>query len=748
MPEGIKQVQRVVVQARRPARAEAVEDRFIREIFPKISEKARRELVTLVNIEIDRWSKRLILLECFFLGDQLNEYSVQEIVDKAFGTSGEFGLSERFNLKYILAGRISNEKEQAFWEENVLPGQKNARNILNKWAQKELLIQKTGRNFHLTPEGMSIAQFFYLRLLSELHVGLPIEEGRVPIEDLEGEPEEVEESPTPAITWETLENMFLVERNLVGEYVIFTPTGFAQDLLEFVLLHPYADRAAFRSIRRRCLFALEQNLLSQLEEKATVVPLLKNDPNPEGEAAIESLDDVDWIYLLDVKGRLQQEFVHDFLFSSPVQGKPAPENNPPTNIMIIESPPGTGKSIWALQTAMNLLLRIKQEEFRTLPIIFHMHRFGLVEEEGERYLVYGDSLLAPFLARKDRDADHFEEVIGALIATVLPFEENRELLNWNSISSKLFRGCFLILFFDEWEQVDPDLRPFFCQLFNFLTRDEYQQLKIIITTRWVDTKLAAFVQESWGGWGYEEDEFSNVFELELPDADQINNYFKTCNIEIASDGDLVEDLELLFGKLLAPFDLWLIYLFKKSDRWPATRADLYYRWIKYETLVEYYQNFNRRFPTIRSDTELDKLFSNAIGYYREEDERNFSLEELFEGPVPGATATDEHNDYSVLNFLPNLAYHQMRDPEYFFPFAKAVKNNPLLERFIQIEFTEELHHNCRITSEHYVDYFVAMYCANRYWQGLTYFIPEGETIELFFDEIVNANVPSEDEEIE
>jgi hypothetical protein len=193
----------------------------------------------------------------------------------------------------------------------------------------------------------------------------------------------------------------------------------------------------------------------------------------------------------------------------------------------------------------------------------------------------------------------------------------------------------------------------------------------------------------------------------------------------------------------------LIYLFKKSGRWPATRAELYYRWIKYETLVEYYQNFNRRVPTIRSDTDLDKLFSSAPPFYRDADENSFTLAELFEGPVPGATATDEQVDYAILSFLPALAYHQIRDRDFFASFRNAVKNNPLLERFIQTEFTEELHQNCRISSEHYIDYFVALHCANLYMQRLPYFLPEGETIELFFDEILNANrMPEVEEELE
>ena len=744
---GHKQVHRVVIQARQPAHAESVEERFIRDIFLKISERTRRELASLVNIELDRWSKRLMLLQCYFLGDQLNDHGVQEIVDKAFGTNGEIGLVERFNLKYILAGRISNEKEQLFWEQNVLPGQKNARNILNKWAKQELLVQKIGRNFQLTPEGMEIAQFLYLKMLSELHVSFPVEEGMVPLESLEGELEEDGESPTPEITWENLENMFLVERNLVGDNIIFTPTPFARDLVEFILLHPYVDKSAFRSVRLRCLVALERALIDTLEDKIAVIPLLKSHPNPETGVGIESLDDVAWIYTLNVKGRLQQEFVHEFLFASPVIGKEQQENKPRTNLMIIESGPGTGKSTWALQTAMELLLRIKRKELRTLPIKFKMQKFSLVEEEGERFLVYGDSLLTIFKSKKERDSEFFEEVLGSLIATILPFEENREIWNWPNISTKLFRGCFLILFFDEWEQVDPNLRQFFCQFFNFLTRDEYQQLKIIITTRWVDPKLASFVQESWSGWGYEEEDFSNVFELELPDADQIYTYFNTCGIQFSSEGDLLEDLEQFFGKSLSPFDLWLIYLFKKSDQWPASRAELFYRQIKYETLVEYYQNFNYEFPKIQSDADLAKLYRSAPPFYRDVDGSYFTLTELFEGPVPAATAADEGVDYAILSLLPALAYHQKRNPEFFFSFLRAVRNNPLLERFIQAVFTEDLHQDCRISSTHYIDYFIAVHCASQYQQGLQFILPEEEAVESFFDEMVKPEKTEDEEEI-
>ena len=177
----------VVIQSRRLARAESVEEKFIREIFLKLSAKLRRELISLVNFEIDRWSKRLMLLQCYLLGENLNNFGVQDIVDKAFGTNGETGLVERFNLKYVLAGRISSEKEQLFWEKNVLPGQKNARNLLNKWVKAKVLLVKIGRNFEFTPEGSLIAQYLLLRLLSELHVTLPIEEGVISTSSLDVE---------------------------------------------------------------------------------------------------------------------------------------------------------------------------------------------------------------------------------------------------------------------------------------------------------------------------------------------------------------------------------------------------------------------------------------------------------------------------------------------------------------------------------------------------------------------------------
>ena len=106
---------------------------------------------------------------------------------------------------------------------------------------------------------------------------------------------------------------------------------------------------------------------------------------------------------------------------------------------------------------------------------------------------------------------------------------------------------------------------------------------------------------------------------------------------------------------------------------PASRAEAYYRWMKYETLVEHYERQNVAFPSIQDESDLTKNFRLAQSFYRNLDDSYFTLAELFEGPVPGATPGDEHIDFAILSFLPALAYRQRRNPDFFFQLSASSK---------------------------------------------------------------------------
>ena len=179
-------------------------------------------------------------------------------------------------------------------------------------------------------------------------------------------------SPTPEITWVDLEKMYLVEKTDLGEFFHFRPTTLADELVRFSLLHPNAEKFAFRAIRIRCLKNLEQSVVDLLKQRVTVFPLIENVPNPNSEVDFQAIDDIAWIYKLGIKGDVQQEQVHQFLFANPAEIHPLEEEISRTNLIIIESGPGTGKSTWIIQTAIDILLGIKAKELRTLPIIFQM----------------------------------------------------------------------------------------------------------------------------------------------------------------------------------------------------------------------------------------------------------------------------------------------------------------------------------------------------------------------------------------
>ncbi len=709
-----------------------IEQKFIEEEFSNLPLNVREEISDWLNLDKDKWTYRLMLLQFYFLGKEANEVDIKETVDMAYGSDKYVGIIRSYKMDKW--GIFSKKKdEQLAVNDFFEAGKEHARNRPREIAKQGIFMQKSGKNLNLTPYGESLCKFLYFEFLHENGIDLSILfklfTWDVFDDDL------IEDIVGTKISLKDLVNMHLLEELQVKDKKKFSKTKFLQVLIDFVLEHPYLDSSSTSELKNHFYDLIKAHLLNHLQENNTQ-KLIKKQKSLEN---IEDLVEISWIYKLGLRNYTQNEKLNEWLNISSKNKIGDLEKNTFPHCIILKSGPGAGKSIWMLQKAIQVFLSNedlhKIGEEKSLPILFQLGNFSIEAEDRCFSLFYNGNSFFKFEKGLAIDKLDYSQLFLSILNQV--FEKTKGTV-WIASYLKLIINSRIILFLDGWDELDEALKSIFSQLIRYITTQHKNLIQVLISSRFIDSTLESF-KESQGEINQSSGVRSNnvnLIELEPPNKSQIQEYLREVGLNIFLNENQMKDLEARIGENIMPIDLWILSLFPNLEEMPKNRAELYERWIKYEVVIEFQERLQPQINTVKSNRELDEILKTTTLIRREQDNKIFSLVQLLEGPVPSLNPKDDKTDYALMKLLPKLIYNRLKNPDYFFNFDQIILSNPIFKRFIHPYFSSELRQNFRLINPHYDNFLAALFSFNNYLKNTTFDFLGNPQIERFFREIL------------
>jgi len=666
--------------------------KFLQDLLKDGPQEKKKIIEKIINFDYDSdWAKRLIILNWFLLGSRANEISLMELRDLSC-SHNENSIVSKFKLeRWVLA--------DIFDSDNIfIRGGKNARNIMNDLAKEGLLVQKSGKNYELTPIGKNIALFIYFEFLRNQKIyGKVLRQ--LEIRDLMNK----EFFKLIDYEIEDLIRFELINFEGEGDNYVLTPSAIA--LFNFLRTFSYLDEEYKKVVRDNCLNTLEKNLISIITDKK-MPKLFMGDIEFDKKGAIE----INWLYRLSIKEA--DEKFRNFKLEKWLQTIPKQESKMDiqNQFLIIQSPAGRGKTIWMIQTIFDLLNLNKnqydsniQKEIKVLPLFMRLKDFYLTyNPEGEQIIIYNSKEMLK-IPRDLKNESLFYKDFFYQLFRVLLFPEYS--LNAIKTTVSQFADWQILLLLDGWDELDDTLKKIFNDFlkrfndFTFLSR----RIKTIITSRYLDRILSDLIEKK-----KEKDHLISIpYTMEFPTEEQILEYFNYLKIEFVDTEGLKEELKKRLGTKISPLDLWLITLFPNLRDLPKNRAELYQRWIKYEILIETQKEI--QFNQVKIPNDIEILLTTSQPIIRPLDNKEFNLNMIIDGPIPSTTPATDQYDYSIIEFLPILVYELIQKGGTDFNYDKAISANPVLKRFIHPVIDKNLKKIPMLSDFHYLEFFIALH---------------------------------------
>ena len=701
-----------VQNTKREENSKNPDDLFVQEFFGSFDITIRNSIQSILDLYQDKWSVRLMLLSFYFLEEKANEISINQVRDFAYGTPEIPGLVQKFLMEnWSCFGGVKDKELVKF--SKLITGSKHARNIPNTLCDKGLLMQQIGKNKELTPLGLSLCRYLHFKFLKENRFNLKILSDFYKNSQQNLTISEIPESLPERLNRRDCINMGVLIQ-ISEEQFKFDPKSL--QLYEFILDHPYIDIRASNILKKEIIKTIQNNLIDIVGLYAQESPIIEGDI-----PSLNRISDIKWIYKLGIRNYVGEELFKKWLTSlNSIQEKKKFRG------FILQSEPGTGKTIWMLQQSLSLLLNNFTEsssdksndvDINLIPLFLPLKNFT-IREINEKYEIFYKEIR--IIEIKDKALEHvyIKEFWSKLLSIAY---KGRALELWGRAFLKLFDKSNLIILGDGWDELTPNLKKFLTELILATIKTTNIKLTYLISTRYLEKSIKPLIQEKGRD--------RNLIKLENPTKEQVFKYLEKIEAQWINDEYSKDIIEKRFGNTLTPMNLWLLGLFPNFENLPKNRAELYERWIKYEALREISDKLNKKFGikfmatvrSVRNYKDLDVLLDEQLT--RELDGRQFPLMQYIEGPIPGIVENSrrkKQTDYGLLKLLPRLVYSRLSNPQYYKNYHQIVQMNPLFNRFIRSYNDEKNRPNFMLINSHYDYYLVALYSFHRYKDGLIF----------------------------
>ncbi|KKN55775.1 hypothetical protein LCGC14_0578820 [marine sediment metagenome] len=666
---------------------------FIKEFFGSTDVLLRKNIQSTLDLFQDKWSVRFILLAYYFLGKKANEMITRKVRDYGYSFVDKFKMK---NWSYF----GGNKDEELNKYDSLQTGREGARNLPNKLGKEGILMQNVGNNKKLTPLGKNVCKYLHFKFLKENKINLKVlsdlynkSEENLSIFDLpDSFPENLDLSDCLDL------GILSLHEDIPNNYKL--SSKFLK-LFNFLLEHPYIDFESSNVLKTNFIKILHRSVINRVKECS------KDSPIVEELLSLEKIQDIIWIYQLDLKYKSKANYKK--WFSALFTAESTLDNSP--NGFILQSEPGTGKTIWMLQQVCKLL---NQDYMTVIPVFISLRDFAIREINEKQYIFFQDINLIEF-SEKSNDHKKIYNFWSRLLSIAIR-ERGSEL--WGKAFIKLFLNSNFLLFGDGWDELTPNLKDFLTQFILTTIRSTKFKLKYIFSTRYLERSLSNLIEN------YNRED--NVIKLKFPTKDQVIKYLEIVDINWVKADDEKAIIEKRFGKDLTPMSLWLLSLFPNFKNLPQNSAELYDRWIKFEALREISDKLKERFGTLFQKTirgiknykDLDALLD--LPYIRKIDGMKFPLMQYIIGPIPGIIKErrgENKEDYGLLKLLPKLVYNRLLNNNYFYNYHEIIQMNPLFNRFIRCYNDEKNRPNFVLINSHYDYYLAALHCFQKYLDG-------------------------------
>ena len=666
------------------------DDIFIEEFFGSDSAVLKKKIKSTLDLFQDKWSIRFILLAYYFLGKRANEIKLEKVRDYGYSLVDKFKMK-----KWPYFGGNKDEELDKF--ESLQTGREGARNLPNKLGKEGILMQNVGNNKELTPLGQNVCNYLHFKFLKENKINLKVlsdlynksDEDLYILDLPDSFPEDVEFNDCLDLGILSLNEEKPLKYRLSPKCI---------KLFDFLLDHPYIDFESSNVLKTNFIKNLHGSIIDKVEDYS------KDSIIVEDSLSLKKIQDISWIYQLDLKYKSKENLKN--WISSFFSG----ENNPDDDLngFILQSEPGTGKTIWMLQKVCKLFKRsIKVRDASTthihiLPIFIPLKSFAIHEVNNKQIIFFHDVNLIE-LNEKINDPKKIYNFWSRLLSIAI---RNRGSELWGKAFIKLFINSHFLIFGDGWDELAPHLKDFLAQFILTTNKNTKLKLKYIFSTRYLERSMSPLIERDNGK--------ENVIKLEFPTNVQILKYFEKVDINWIKADDKKDIINKRFGKKLTPMSLWLLGLFPNFENLPQNSAELYDRWINYEVLREISEKlkeklgkpFYKTIKGIKNYKDLEVLLDED--YSRKIDGRKFPLIQYILGPIPGLIndPKKKKEDYGLLKLLPKLVYNRLLNQNYFFNYHEIIQMNPLFNRFIRCYNDERNRPNFALINSHY-DYYLA-----------------------------------------
>jgi len=701
-----------VQNTKREENSKNPDDLFVQEFFGSFNITIRNSIQSLLDLYQDKWSVRLMLLSFYFLEEKANEISINQVRDFAYGSPEIPGLVQKFLMEnWSCFGGVKDKELVKF--SKLITGSKHARNIPNTLCDEGLLMQQIGKNKELTPLGVSLCRYLHFKFLRENGFNLKILSDFYKNSHQNLTISEIPESLPERLNRRDCINMGVLIQ-ISEEQFKFDPKSL--QLYEFILDHPYIDIRASNTLKKEIIKTIHNNLIDVVGLYAQESPIIEGDI-----LSLNRISDIKWIYKLGIRNYVGEELLKKWLTSlNSIQEKKKFRG------FILQSEPGTGKTIWMLQQSLSLLLnnfmdsssdKSNNFDINLIPLFLPLKNFT-IREINEKFEIFYKEIRIVEIKDKALEHVYIREFWSKLLSIAY---KGRELELWGRAFLKLFDKSNLIILGDGWDELTPNQKKFLTELILATIKTTNIKLTYLISTRYLEKSIKPLIQEK----GRER----NLIKLENPTKEQVFKYLEKIEAQWIKDEYSKDIIEKRFGNTLTPMNLWLLGLFPNFENLPKNRAELYERWIKYEALREISDKLNKKFGntflttvrSVRNYQDLDVLLDEQVK--RELDGKQFPLIQYIEGPIPGIVEKSKikkQTDYGLLKLLPRLVYNRLSNPHYYENYHQIVQMNPLFNRFIRYYNDEKNRPNFILINSHYDYYLAALYCFYRYKDGLIF----------------------------
>jgi len=456
------------------------DDLFIQEFFGSFDTIIRNSIKSILDLYQDKWSTRLILVSFYFLEEKANEVPIKKIVDFAYGTPESPGLVQKFLMEnWSCFGGVKDEELVKF--NKLITGSQHARNIPNILCEESLLMQQTGKNMYLTPLGLSVCQYLHFKFLKENDFNLKIISDFYKNSDQSYIISEIPESLPEKINRKDCINMGILTP-LNNDQFSLDPKILC--LYEFILDHPYIDFKASQILKREIIKTIHDNIIDKVRKSSENSPLIKGNLS-----SLKLIRHINWIYMLNLEFYDTEEQYQNWLSS--LLSTREVEN---VKGYILQSEPGTGKTIWMLQQTCDCFLsnykdNLSEElinvNLKLIPLFLSMKDFTIHEVNDRFEILYRDIRISE-IEKDEFDNKYIRDFWSRLIGIVY---KGRDLELWGKAFLRLFNTSNILIIGDGWDELTPKLKRILTDLILATIKIRNFNIFYLISTRYLERSI-------------------------------------------------------------------------------------------------------------------------------------------------------------------------------------------------------------------------------------------------------------------